>query len=93
VRFGLPTRGSSESVTSAAVVFPWNGSQDPIVIGHLTDLHINALCPESSHTLERALSCYVNFSISTLLITGDLVDFVNREIQLVTLFAFIVSTC
>jgi hypothetical protein len=74
IRFGLPTKSSSGPVKSAPLYLPWNSSEKPIVFGHLTDPHINSLLPESTLRFERALVTYVNLSVSTLLITGDLVD-------------------
>jgi hypothetical protein len=74
VRFGLPTKTSSGIVKTAPITFPWNSSEIPIVFGHLTDVHINHFKPNSSVLFERALEIYVNLSVSTLVITGDLVD-------------------
>jgi predicted MPP superfamily phosphohydrolase len=74
IRYVLPDSTESGVITSAPVIFPWNSNEDPIIFGHLTDVHINAFKPESSERLDQALAQYLNLSISTLILTGDLVD-------------------
>jgi predicted MPP superfamily phosphohydrolase len=70
----LPNTLPSGSISSAPLTIPWNSRDDPIVFGHLTDVHINSFKSEKGAKLERALVAYTNLSISNLVLTGDLVD-------------------
>jgi hypothetical protein len=61
-------------IPSGPLITAWNNSDDPILFGHLTDVHVNSYEPERNHKLRAALNHYAALSIPTLLVTGDLVD-------------------
>jgi predicted MPP superfamily phosphohydrolase len=70
----LPEFVDSGVILSGPLIKPWNNAEGPILFGHLTDVHVNSYEPKCNHKLPAALDHYVNLSIPTLLVTGDLVD-------------------
>lgn len=70
----VPMSTSSGTIESAEIEKTWNDDEDPIIIGHLTDVHINSLEPQRNHKFKTVLKNYRKFNLDTLIITGDLVD-------------------
>ena len=72
--FVIPETVKSGAIESAQIERPWNDDEDPVIVGHVTDVHINAIEPEDNYQLRLALENYGRWNLDQLVITGDLVD-------------------
>lgn len=68
-----PTRTVGE-IFSKKSAKTWDSTQRPIIVGQLSDIHLNSRVGESTNRLTRALNQLSYLSTDVVMITGDLVD-------------------
>ena len=68
-----PYKVGSIQIHSATIKTPWNSSNDPHILSHLTDIHMSRFHSENADFFRQQLEASYQYRSKELLITGDLV--------------------
>ena len=62
------------TILSKNPIRPWNSTSRPIVVGHVSDIHLNVRVGETTNKLTQALNQLSELAADVVVLSGDLVD-------------------